>query len=209
MKRKKEKQLQPILREHVITPSGVRLRSISVPPDSRFEYILNTILTDKKKEEQAGVQWVQGMRNQLDVTPAMRMVLLDWLVAVTHERRLRTITLFQAVATIDQVLFKAQIPRTKFQELGTAAMFLAAQNLEPLNSPDLETFSELTASSSSEDDIIKMSERILELNFGKCVNVTTHCILTKIIPALELEHEQARLAVVRCFCLILTPKVLV
>lgn len=66
------------------------------------------------------------MRKQPDITPAMRTILVDWLVEVREEYKLRNETLHLAVNFLDRFLSSMSVLKGKLQLVGTAAILLAA-----------------------------------------------------------------------------------
>lgn len=66
------------------------------------------------------------MRKQPDITSAMRAILVDWLVEVREEYKLRNETLYLAVNYLDRFLSSMSVLRGKLQLVGTAAILLAA-----------------------------------------------------------------------------------
>lgn len=66
------------------------------------------------------------MRKQPDITTEMRAILVDWLVEVGEEYKLRTETLYLAVNYLDRFLSCMSVLRGKLQLVGTAAILLAA-----------------------------------------------------------------------------------
>lgn len=69
---------------------------------------------------------VHYMRKQPDITDSMRTILVDWLVEVGEEYKLRTETLYLAVNFLDRFLSCMSVLRGKLQLVGTAAMLLAS-----------------------------------------------------------------------------------
>lgn len=66
------------------------------------------------------------MRKQPDITEGMRAILVDWLVEVGEEYKLRTETLYLAVNFLDRFLSCMSVLRGKLQLVGTAAILLAS-----------------------------------------------------------------------------------
>lgn len=66
------------------------------------------------------------MKKQPDITTGMRAILVDWLVEVGEEYKLRTETLYLAVNFLDRFLSCMSVLRGKLQLVGTAAILLAA-----------------------------------------------------------------------------------
>jgi cyclin-A len=65
------------------------------------------------------------MREQADITPEMRAILIDGLVKVAEKYKLRNETLHLAVSFVDRFLSQAAVLRGKLQLVGLAAMFIA------------------------------------------------------------------------------------
>ena len=66
------------------------------------------------------------MRKQQDITEGMRKNLVDWLVEVGEEYKLRAETLYLAVNFLDRFLSCMSVLRGKLQLVGTAAILLAS-----------------------------------------------------------------------------------
>jgi hypothetical protein len=65
------------------------------------------------------------LKQQQDISPSMRSILVDWLVEVSEEYNLHTETLYLAVNYTDRFLSKMSVLRGKLQLLGTASMYIA------------------------------------------------------------------------------------
>ncbi|XP_037482006.1 cyclin-A3-1-like [Triticum dicoccoides] len=65
-------------------------------------------------------------RVQVDVTPNMRGILVDWLVKVAEEYKLVSDTLYLTVSYIDRFLSSNSLNRQKLQLLGVSAMLIAS-----------------------------------------------------------------------------------
>lgn len=62
-----------------------------------------------------------------ELTSDMRVILVDWLVEVVEEYKLRSETLYLAVNYLDRFLsYTAYVKRSKLQLVGTAALMIAA-----------------------------------------------------------------------------------
>ena len=73
---------------------------------------------------------------QPDVTPAMRAILVDWMVEVAQEYKLHSETLFQAVGLVDRYLSIIQVPRNHLQLIGVTCMLLSSK-YEEIYSPQV------------------------------------------------------------------------
>jgi len=65
------------------------------------------------------------MLKQREVNANMRAILVDWLVEVTAEFRLRNDTLHLTVNIIDRFLSLMYVTKEKLQLVGISAMFIA------------------------------------------------------------------------------------
>lgn len=63
---------------------------------------------------------------QTDITPAMREILVDWLVEVAEEFKLVSETTYLTINYIDKYLSSHDLSRNKLQLLGVSCMLLAA-----------------------------------------------------------------------------------
>jgi cyclin A len=63
---------------------------------------------------------------QVDVTPNMRSILVDWLVEVAEEYKLVSDTLYLTVSYIDRFLSDKALNRQRLQLLGVSAMLVAS-----------------------------------------------------------------------------------
>lgn len=66
------------------------------------------------------------MRKQTELTWDMRAILIDWLSEVADEYKLFSETLHLAVNFIDRFLSRMSVTKSKFQLIGTTALYLAA-----------------------------------------------------------------------------------
>lgn len=68
------------------------------------------------------------LENQMDVTPKMRSVLLDWINEVHHQFNLENETFHMAVSMIDRYLQSVHsTPRKYLQLFGVTALFMASK----------------------------------------------------------------------------------
>ena len=67
------------------------------------------------------------MSRQPQVTPAMRSVLVDWLVEVQQNFELHHETLYLAVKLTDRFLDRSPIQKDNLQLLGTTAVLVASK----------------------------------------------------------------------------------
>lgn len=102
---------------------------------------------------------------QTDINPAMRSILIDWLVEVAQEYRLTSDTLFLSVAIIDRYLSLKNVKRNKLQLLGVSAMLIASK-YEEIYAPQVDDFCFITDNTYTREAVLEMERQILaELGF--------------------------------------------
>ena len=89
------------------------------------EEYLPDILSYLRESERKYKPKENYLEKQAEVTPAMRIKLIDWLVEVQDEYKLHNETLYLAVAFVDRFLSEMSVTRAKLQLLGMK--FLVAQ----------------------------------------------------------------------------------
>lgn len=92
----------------------------------------------------------------------MRAILIDWLIDVHKKFKLRSQTLFMAVNIIDRILEKVEVAKHRFQLLGITGLFIASK-YEEIYPPELERFSYVCADAYTNDDLLQMESKVLEL----------------------------------------------
>ncbi|NWI63784.1 CCNA1 protein, partial [Todus mexicanus] len=102
------------------------------------------------------------MRKQPDITTGMRAILVDWLVEVGEEYKLRTETLYLAVNFLDRFLSCMSVLRGKLQLVGTAAMLLAAK-YEEIYPPEVNEFVYITDDTYTKRQLLKMEHLLLKV----------------------------------------------
>lgn len=102
---------------------------------------------------------------QTDINSKMRSILVDWLISVHSQLRLKRSTLFLCVNIIDRYISGKKILRSKFQLLGITALFIASK-YEEIMYPHVSYFVDFTAKTFSKEEILEMESDILsEINF--------------------------------------------
>uniref|UniRef100_A0A8C7A7N6 Cyclin A1 n=1 Tax=Nothoprocta perdicaria TaxID=30464 RepID=A0A8C7A7N6_NOTPE len=102
------------------------------------------------------------MRKQPDITTGMRAILVDWLVEVGEEYKLRTETLYLAVNFLDRFLSCMSVLRGKLQLVGTAAILLAAK-YEEIYPPEVDEFVYITDDTYTKRQLLKMEHLLLKV----------------------------------------------
>ncbi|XP_051179498.1 cyclin-A3-1 [Lolium perenne] len=134
-------------------------------------------------------------RVQVDITPNMRGILVDWLVEVAEEYKLVSDTLYLTVSYIDRFLSANSLNRQKLQLLGVSAMLIASK-YEEISPPNVEDFCYITDNTYMKQELIKMESDILNILKFEMGNPTAKAFLRLFIrsgqednkyPALSLE----------------------
>ncbi|XP_070700160.1 cyclin-A1 [Pempheris klunzingeri] len=96
-----------------------------------------------------------------EITNGMRVILVDWLVEVVQEYKLRSETLQLAVNYLDRFLSgTAHVKRGKLQLVGTAALLIAAK-FEEIFPPELNEFVYTTDSTYTKKQLVRMEHVFL------------------------------------------------
>eukprot|EP01112_Ceratiomyxa_fruticulosa_P021862 TRINITY_DN784_c0_g1_i1.p1 TRINITY_DN784_c0_g1~~TRINITY_DN784_c0_g1_i1.p1 ORF type:complete len:477 (-),score=76.68 TRINITY_DN784_c0_g1_i1:346-1776(-) len=102
------------------------------------------------------------MKQQTDITPHMRMILVDWLVEVTDEYKLSTETLYLAVNYVDRFLSRRSIARGGLQLLGVACMLIASK-YEEIYPPSVEDFVYISDNTYRREQVFTMEGQVLDV----------------------------------------------
>ncbi|XP_006874440.1 PREDICTED: cyclin-A1 [Chrysochloris asiatica] len=117
------------------------------------------------------------MRKQPDITEGMRTILVDWLVEVGEEYKLRTETLYLAVNFLDRFLSCMSVLRGKLQLVGTAAILLASK-YEEVYPPEVDEFVYITDDTYTKRQLLRMEHLLLKvLAFDLTVPTTNQFLL--------------------------------
>ena len=95
------------------------------------------------------------MQSQIDITEAMRKLLVSWMIDVSMEFQLMSETTFLSVMIVDQFLQQRKVPRDRLQLLGIAAMLLASK-YEEIYHPPVEDFLYICANAFDRQQLVKM-----------------------------------------------------
>nr|XP_054112743.1 cyclin-A1 isoform X1 [Callithrix jacchus] len=117
------------------------------------------------------------MRKQPDITEGMRTILVDWLVEVGEEYKLRAETLYLAVNFLDRFLSCMSVLRGKLQLVGTAAILLASK-YEEIYPPEVDEFVYITDDTYTKRQLLRMEHLLLKvLAFHLTVPTTNQFLL--------------------------------
>ncbi|KAM6341725.1 cyclin-A1 [Podargus strigoides] len=120
------------------------------------------------------------MKKQPDITTGMRAILVDWLVEVGEEYKLRTETLYLAVNFLDRFLSCMSVLRGKLQLVGTAAILLAAK-YEEIYPPEVDEFVYITDDAYTKKQLLKMEQLLLKVLAFDLTAPTTNQFLLQYI----------------------------
>ncbi|CAA0821342.1 Cyclin-A2-2 [Striga hermonthica] len=125
---------------------------------------------------------------QRDINPAMRAILVDWLVEVSDEYKMASDTLYLTVNLIDRFLSQYYIEKQKLQLLGVTCMLIASK-YEEIYAPRVEEFCFITDNTYTKDEVVKMETCVLNcLSFQLSVP-TTKKFLRRFLHAAQVSYE--------------------
>uniref|UniRef100_A0A3B4B0V3 G2/mitotic-specific cyclin-B2 n=1 Tax=Periophthalmus magnuspinnatus TaxID=409849 RepID=A0A3B4B0V3_9GOBI len=129
-----------------------------------------------------------------EITSGMRVILVDWLVEVAQEYKLRSETLYLAVNYLDRFLSDtAFIKRGKLQLVGTAALMIAAK-YEEIFPPELNEFVYITDSTYTKRQLIQMEYILLKVLTFKMTAATAKLFLRQFLVVQPVDATTANLA---------------
>ncbi|WVZ59817.1 hypothetical protein U9M48_009912 [Paspalum notatum var. saurae] len=126
---------------------------------------------------------------QIDVTPNMRAILVDWLVEVAEEYKLVSDTLYLTVSYIDRFLSAKPLNRQRLQLLGVSAM-LVASKYEEISPPNVEDFCYITDNTYTKQEVVKMESDILNILKFEMGNPTTKTFLRMFIRSAQEDSKK-------------------
>jgi len=95
------------------------------------------------------------MQTQVDLNNRMRAVLVDWLIEVHADYKMKPETLFLAVSLIDRYLSRKSVPRSKLQLIGVIALLVAAK-FEEVYPPKVDNLVYITDDAYSKAEIMRV-----------------------------------------------------
>lgn len=112
---------------------------------------------------------INFMSRQTDINMSMRFKLVDWIIEVVDELKMRRDTLFTCINVIDRFLSKMAVLRGKLQLVGTTALLICSK-FEEIHPPELKIFSYITENSYTDEEILRMENIIVRaLKFDICI----------------------------------------
>ncbi|CCH60076.1 hypothetical protein TBLA_0C02670 [Henningerozyma blattae CBS 6284] len=111
------------------------------------------------------LNYLTAIDSEYYIKPAMRAVLVDWLIEVHEKFNLTTETLLLAINIMDRFLSTNKVTMSKLQLLAVTSLFMAAK-FEEVKLPKLADYSYITDGAATQDEI-KIAEMYMlsSLNF--------------------------------------------
>lgn len=147
--------------------------------------ILNNLKkSENKKKEFKNVNFSQ----QNEITEKMRTILINWIIMVHKNFRLKEDTLFLAITIIDRYTAKNIVKRKNYQLLGITSLYIASK-FEEIYPPKLNKFVCICDKAFLKSDIISYEAKILKsLDFRICVP-TSYYFLNSISHLFSLDAK--------------------
>lgn len=119
---------------------------------------------------------------QTDINPAMRGILVDWLVEVGQEYRLASDTLFLSVAYLDRFLSLVDVKRNKLQLVGVACVLIASK-YEEIYAPQVDEFCYITDNTYTRAQVLACEKEVLDVLGFDLTQPTIKTFLRRFIKA--------------------------
>lgn len=114
------------------------------------------------------------LKMQNEVTNNHRTILVDWMCDVGIKFKLLTETMFLAVYIMDKYLSLKEVPRSKFQLLGTTSILIASK-FEEIYTPEVKDFVWVSGQAYNAEEFLKMERTILStLDFNVSTPIPLH-----------------------------------
>ncbi|EDO15607.1 hypothetical protein Kpol_1006p3 [Vanderwaltozyma polyspora DSM 70294] len=135
------------------------IKMVTEYADDIFEY-----LRERETDNLPTHNYLIDETSEYHVRPAMRAVLIDWLVEVHHKFQYTTETLLLAINMMDRFLSQNKVTVNKLQLLAITSLFVAAK-FEEVKLPKITDYAYLTDGAASKEDI-----KQAEMYLFKCLN---------------------------------------
>lgn len=141
---------------------------------------------------------------QAEISPAMRAVLVDWLVEVVEEYRLMPETLYMAVQYIDRYLTVRSVSRNELQLVGISALLLACK-MEEIYTNMVDELVTMSDNTYARADIIRMELDIVSTLQWKTKCATARTFLHRYCTAAGASRGDVLVSLVKflieCTCI--------
>ena len=126
------------------------LRCLNRSPTFQPDYCFDILTNWSRMQHRARPR--KYMDKQKEISHKMRSILVDWIVEVTIEFECCQDTLFITASIVDRFLSKMNVPKSKLQLIGTAALFIACK-YEETNPPGIKDFVYITDDTYSKEQV--------------------------------------------------------
>jgi hypothetical protein len=152
--------LNPNLKEEKISVNELRLNVKNVKEYS--DDILENLIEEEKNKIKINPNY---FHYQYEINPSMRSILIDWIIGIHNQLKLKEETLYISIYILDAYLSKQFITKKYFQLLGVTSLFLASK-LNEIFIRRITDYSFITNNIYNENEIKNMEKEILKtLNF--------------------------------------------
>ena len=133
------------------------------------------------------------MENQPQITERMRSILIDWIIEVHFQFKLKTESLFLAINMIDRYLEKVMVSKENLQLVGVSAMLVACK-YEEIWPPLIKDYIHMCDNAYDKEQIINMELSMLaELDFNVDF-VSSNCFLERFVQITKADKMTHHLA---------------
>ncbi|XP_043687982.1 cyclin-A1-1 [Telopea speciosissima] len=133
------------------------------------------------------------MMIQKEITPALRGILINWLIEVHLKFELMQETLFLMVALLDRFLSKVIIEKKELQLVGLTALLLASK-YEDFWHPKVKDLISITADSYTRDQMLGMEKLILKKLMFRLNAPTLYVFMLRFLKAAKSDTKLEHLA---------------
>ena len=130
---------------------------------------------------------------QTDITAAMRVTLLDWLVHIADDYRLYSSTYHLAVQLMDHALSLINVKRSQFQLLGCACLWLASK-LEEAIPPQVENLVYVADCCFDAEQLVNYEQRLMRIFEYRPAMPTRLYFVLRFVKAAEATPREIALA---------------
>lgn len=125
---------------------------------------------------------------QPNLRPAMRTILVNWMIEVHHEFRLAPKTLFLAIGYLDRLLIiRPAIPRSRFQLFGLTCLWIASK-FEDIYTNSIQDLVWICDDAYSRQDFENAEGELLNLFDWNLSQITTVCFLNEQLQNATLDN---------------------
>ncbi|KAH9510544.1 Protein kinase binding, partial [Dermatophagoides farinae] len=145
------------LPDDVIDYDRTQLKNINSEPIYAFE------IFEYLREKEQSTRCQKYMQHQIEISPKMRAMLVDWMVKVQQNFEFTHEVFYHAIKIIDHFLMNKTIKRNRLQLLGIVSIYIAAKCDKGIYNTIIKDFIFICNNAYTCDDIIKMEIEILQV----------------------------------------------